>query len=128
VRALGRRRGPNVLDLGPAAPGMPFLWRSTLTCGLPGLCCRWRLVRAGLLPTPFYCCFVRVFGGRRSCSYTAGYVPRSAVTISVPLSVLGTLTVVVDMLLLVVKLPSAVVAGYLLLLVSVSPGCGLLPG
>jgi hypothetical protein len=34
---------------------------------------------------------------------------------------------VVDMLLLVRKMPSAVVAGYLLLLVSISPGCGLLP-
>jgi hypothetical protein len=42
--------------------------------------------------------------------------------------VLGTPTVVVDVLLLVGKLPSAVVDGYLLLLVSVSPGRGLLQG
>jgi hypothetical protein len=96
--------------------------------GCPGLCCRWRPVSAGLLPTRLYCRLVRVIGGRSPCSSTAGSLPRSAVTISVSPWRARYPAVVVDMLLLVCKLPSAVVAGYLLLSVSVSPGCGLLPG
>jgi hypothetical protein len=51
--------------------------------GCPGFCCRRRLVRAGLLPTPLYYRLVRVIGGHCPCSDTAGFLPRSAVTISV---------------------------------------------